>query len=197
MEHVTREPLAWPVGWKRTPPRERDRTTFTSGGSIITVWKAIQRLRAELQRLNASDVILSTNLRIRLDGWPYSDQKTPDDPGAAVYFRLKKQDRCLACDAWNSVAGNVAALAAHVDALRRIDRYRVGTIEQAFAGYTALPPATDAWWLVFDLPRTATFDQVDARFRELAKVAHPDAGGTHNDMARLTEARANARKALS
>lgn len=71
------------------------------------------------------------------------------------------------------------------------------TPRQAFAGYTALPPATDAWWLVFNLPQTASLVQVEERFKELARAAHPDVGGTHNDMARLTEARANARKALS
>jgi hypothetical protein len=33
------------------------------------------------------------------------------------------------------VADNIAAIAAHIDAIRRQDRYGVGTLDQAFAGY--------------------------------------------------------------
>lgn len=35
------------------------------------------------------------------------------------------------------------------------------------------------------------------RYRRMAREQHPDAGGTHEGMARLNEARANARKALA
>jgi hypothetical protein len=57
-----------------------------------------------------------------------------------VYFKLHGKDRVLACDKWDRVADNIAAIAAHIDAIRRQDRYGVGTIDQAFAGYSALPP---------------------------------------------------------
>jgi hypothetical protein len=201
MDGVTNYPLAWPAGWKRTSQAARVRPQFGTKAPgewkrDITVIQAVERLSDELARLGAATYLVSTNLRTRQDGLPRSDQGTPADPGAACYFTLRKQQRCLACDRYVTVAGNIAAIAAHVAALRAIERYGVGTLDQAFAGYTALPPAADAWWLVFNLPQTATLDQVDERFRELAKAAHPDAGGSHNDMARLTAAREAARKAL-
>lgn len=199
MEGVTRHPLTWPAGWKRAAWRDQAKFGKKAAGDhkrSLTVDDAITRLTGELDRLGATDAVLSTNLAVRLDGRLRQDQAAPSDPGVAVYFRLKKQDRCFACDRWNRVADNIAAIAAHVEALRAIERYGVGTIEQAFAGYTALPPAADAWWLVFGIPQTSTLDQVEAKFRELALIAHPDRGGSQNDMSRLTAAREAARRAL-
>lgn len=210
---VERFPLSWPVGWKRTPRHQRTRSPFARGGAStidpatnqrvtmskqpLSVADALKRLSRELRLLGATAEILSTNVEIRLDGLPYTNRKEPEDPGAAVYFKLNKQDRCLACDRWNRVADNIAALAQHIDALRRIERYGVGTIEQAFRGYTALPEAASDWWVILGLSPNATLEQVDAKFRELAFVSHPDRGGTHEQMARLSEARQSARKALS
>lgn len=212
-DSVTRYPLSWPTGWKRYGyPRPRARFSgsgrqYSGEGANRTSRRVIQplspaqainRLRLELDRLGARDVVLSTNLQVRLDGWPRSDQREPQDPGAAVYFTLQKKDRCLACDRWDRVADNIAAIAAHVEALRGIDRWGVGTIEQAFTGYTALPaPATASeWWRVLNLAPTATLEQVDEAFRRLAFDAHPDRGGNHETMARLTAARDAARQAL-
>jgi len=211
---VTRYPLSWPTGWKRTPAqlrtnppwcrretRTRDygngqTTTWTTKGEL-TVAQAIERLQGELDRLGARDPILSTNLQVRLDGLPRSGQATPTDPGVAIYFTLKGKDRCLACDRWRTVAGNLAALAAHIGALRGIERWGVGTLDQAFTGYTALPPGEDEWWLVLGVSRAATLDEIEAAYRAKAREAHPDTGGKHNDMTRLNAARDAARKALS
>lgn len=208
---VTRYPLSWPSGWKRTLAAGRKRATFghapqrpstTTPGHFwrakteLSVALATDRLLGELHRLGAADVILSTNLVVRLDGFPRSGQAEPADPGVAVYFTLKRADRCLACDRWTRVADNIAALAAHVSALRGIDRWGVGTVDQAFTGYTALPPAAADWALILGVSSAATLDDVDAAFRRLARDAHPDHGGSHHDMARLTEAREAARQAL-
>ena len=205
-----RFPLTWPAGWKRTPSHQRQvskfgkrRTRENAAYSTLedlTIGEALDRLTAELQRLGARAVLISSNLRTRLDGLPYSNQPAPDDPGVAVYFRLNKQDRCLACDRYRRVAGNIAAIAAHVEALRAIDRYGVGTLDQAFAGYTALPhsPAFD-WRLEFGLSpqQPVTLEDVETIFRNLARVRHPDAGGTVDGMTRLTQARDAARKELT
>jgi hypothetical protein len=200
MDGITRYPLSWPVGWKRNVYRQHATFGKKAAGDMkrrLNLDDAVGRLQTEMDRLGAADgAIISTNLRLRLDGRPRGDQGEPGDPGAAVYFRLKKQDRVLACDRYYRVADNIAAIAAHIEALRAIERYGVGTLEQAFSGYTALPPAADAWWLILNLPQSSTLDQVEARFRELARTAHPDAGGTHNDMSRLTAAREAARKEL-
>lgn len=213
-ENATRYPLTWPANWKRTPAHQRSRATF-SRGSVqrdatgarlpstkrqLTVADAIQRLSGELARLGATHEVLSTNVQTRLDGLPRSGQSEPTDPGAAVYFRLKGQARCLACDRWQRVADNIAAIAQHIDALRRIDRYGVGTLEQAFAGYAALPPqASHDWRIVLGFAAGAAITRamVDDAFRTRARSAHPDTGGSHDAMARLSEARAAAYAELS
>jgi hypothetical protein len=211
--NAQRYPLSWPAGWKRTPASVRKRSQFratethygSAGGSwksskYITVAVAIDRLAGELRRLGIDgidDFLLSSNMPVRLDGLPRSGQAEPTDPGVAVYFRLHGQDRCLACDRWDRVADNIAAIAAHVSAIRAVDRYGVGTLDQAFAGYAALPaPATpDEWWRVLGVAPTASPDEVDAAFKARAREAHPDVGGSHDEMARLSAARDAARKA--
>lgn len=202
-----RYPLTWPSGWPRTAPGLRQRARFrrmiktydshspqsrSAGERPLTVPEAIARLAGELGRLGAVDDVLSTNVPVRLDGRPRSGQAEPTDPGAAIYFLLKGEPRCLACDAWTTTADNVAAIAAHIEAIRAVERYGVGTLDQVFRGYVALPQSTPTDWpsvLGVDR-RTATRDVIEAAYRRLAKIAHPDVtGGEHDQMARLNAAR--------
>lgn len=197
-------PLQWPEGWKRTPASQRRRGRFTRRDTGVNGWRssraltfaeALRRLLEQVRLLGADRPVLSTNVELRLDGLPRaSDARKLDDPGAALYFTLRGQARCLACDGYLDVASNIAALAGHIEALRAIDRYGVGTIDQAFAGYAPrLQAAPSEWWTVLGVPRTAAWERVEAAYREAAKVAHPDAGGSPYQMARLTEAMAAAR----
>jgi hypothetical protein len=53
-------------------------------------------------------------------------------------------------------------------------------------------PAKDAgatWCEILGLARTATRDQITAAYRDKAKLAHPDAGGSHEAMTALVRAR--------
>ncbi len=76
-----------------------------------------------------------------------------------------------------------------------------GSVAQAFAGYAALPPArhdvpASDWWTALGVHPNATLDEVEAAFRALTLKAHPDRGGSHDQMANLTDARRRAREAL-
>jgi hypothetical protein len=200
-ETASRFPLSWPDGWPRTPSHQRRRAAFGTKQRNdykrqLTVATAMGRLIGQLARLGAKSELLSTNLDIRLDGLPRSGQAEPEDRGAAVWFWLKKKPLCLACDKWDRVADNIGAIAHHIDALRRIDRYGVGSIEQAFAGYVALPPKATEWWVILGVRPDASLDEVNARFRELARANHPDAGGNVAEFQRLTEARRAAAEVL-
>lgn len=192
-EAVPRFPLAWPVGWKRTPSQNRRTGQFAETvdlgrdeqGNVrkrsksVSMATAVERLEGQLDRLGAADATLSTNVRLTLRGIPAGNEK-PNDPGAAVYFRFKGRATVLACDSYQTVADNVAALAAHIDALRRIERYGVGTLEQALAGYKALPADTAADWrrvLGFASESTVSAEQVQTAYRDLAKRVHPDKPG--------------------
>jgi hypothetical protein len=180
MSNPTRNPLAWPTGWPRST--ELRNTPFKHHGRDITIAAAIDRLERELDRLGATEPLLSSNLKLSMAGVPYSGQGEPKDRGVAIYFKLKGHDRVLACDRYLSCAGNIAAIANHIDALRRIERYGVGTIEQAFAGYAALP-APDAnnrpQWretLGFRHDSRVTVADINLNYRTLAKK---DPGNEH------------------
>lgn len=186
---VSRFPLEWPLGWKRS--RSRTYGRFKKNREWISIFEATRRLETELDRLNAKNPVLSTNVSLRLDGRPRSDEN-PKDPGAAIYFSFRGKATVLACDTYTMVAQNIAALAAHLEALRAIERYGVGTIEQALAGYKALPADSAADWRAvfgFSADSRPTLDQIDARFKEWAKQKHPDRGGTDVEMAHLNRAR--------
>jgi len=192
---VSAFPLAWPAGWPRATSRafakfnqKKDTGRGYSETSKVTVAIARNRLQRELDLLGAGYITLSTNLELRLDGQPRSDRANPADPGAAVYFRLKGKDTVLACDRWMSVADNIAAIAKHIEALRGMDRWGVGTAAQAFAGYQALP-APEQWWQVLGLRPDDSAAEIEAAYRDLARVAHPDTGGSDAAMARLNAAR--------
>lgn len=211
-ENVTRWPLVWPDGWKRTPPHQRQAPRFsrkeTHYGEGNTSWtnnrhlsftEACDRLERQVALFHAERPIISSNVELSLRGSPIAREgdKKLADPGVSLYFTLRGQARCLACDLYTTPAGNIAAIAAHIDALRRIDRYGVGTLDQAFAGYAPrLQSASFEWWIVLGVARTASRDAVDAAYTALARTAHPDQGGSHDAMARLSEARQHAYVAL-
>ncbi len=101
---ITRYPLAWPAAWRRTPAYRRMRATFgrkerKSGQSWdsrvrVTVNDATTRVREELRRLGVvrdDNIIISTNVRLRLDGLPRSGEPEPNDPGVAVYWERSNE----------------------------------------------------------------------------------------------------------
>lgn len=189
-------PLAWPAGRPRTLNRRYSRFGAVGGG-VISTYAAIGRLNEQLRLLDAKDIVISSNLPVRRDGLPRSVAREPDDSGVAVYLRLKGDAHCLACDRWEKVAENIAAIAAHIYALRGQVRWGVGDLAQAFAGYRALPAmgAPKPWWEVLALPEPpARIETVETKWRDLIRRHHPDAGGDGNQAAELNAAWQQARK---
>ena len=174
----------------------RHRSAF----SKKTLERAYTELQQELGRLGAKSVVISTNVPLRNDGRPYSNPGRLDDPGAVAYFHLASQPYAMPIDKWLTVEENLWALALHIEAMRAMQRYGVGSVSQAFAGFKALPPSTEEdWWYVLNLDRNAASrEQVEARYKVLARSAHPDAaGGSHDAMARINAARSSALFELS
>jgi hypothetical protein len=204
MKEDPRYPLNWPFGWKRTPAADRKRSGFTEaaivqrfghetvngsyqrvakdhrGHKTVTLRTACVRLQDQFERLGATDIVLSTNVELTLGGEPRADRRAPDDVGAAAYFVLDGKERVLACDKWLTVQENICAIANHIDCLRRVDRYGVGTLAQAFTGYDALPPPSadnrPPWRSVLRFHPTAKVskDDVQVNYRALAKAAATD-----------------------
>ena len=203
----TRYPLCWPAGWKRS--KVRTRAVFSRRATpqnpneaprryALTVWESVTRLERELRALYVPDnsAVISTNIPTRMDGVPRSDRAEPKDPGVAVYWTSKDgKKQCMAIDRYDRVADNLAAVAATLEALRAIERHGGGAIlDRAFAGFAQLtegtPPRPWRAVLMFSESEKVTRDNVQDRFRRLAKDLHPDSiGGSHDKMADLNRAR--------
>jgi len=189
-------PLQWPVGEPRTPIAMRRRARFSDRGTAVSIAAGLDRLLYELNLLGARHTTVSTNVPVRLDGLPYSRATTPDDPGVAVYFTLDDRPTVFACDKWDRIGDNIAAIAAYIKALRGQERWGVGSRAQAFAGFRLLSGATPvkSWWEVLGFAQPpADYETVDARFHQYAQSQHPDRGGSTDQMAALTSARDAAR----
>lgn len=163
----------------------------------------MERLEAEVSRLGGRYPLLSSNIETRLDGRPRSGQSEPGDPGVCLYLSLKGEPLAMACDSFTSVAQNIGALAAHIQAVRAIERYGVATAAETLQAFRALPPPIYAgppkrpWHEVFGLdPTVADRESVEALYKAKARKAHPDAGGSAEAMAELNTAREDAIRAL-
>lgn len=207
-------PLAWPDGWPRTPAHQRTRARFharqrvySSHGSgwlqarELTVGAARLRLIEELERLRAVNVVLSSNVELRLDGQIRSARGEPADPGVAVYFQRSGKPYVLACDRWDRVADNIAAVAKHIEAMRGMERWAVGELDRIFAGFASLPPPAEGnrapWRSVLGVEPSASLAEAERRYHNMARTAHPDNGGSHEMMALLNAAIAEARQELA
>lgn len=191
-DDVTNCPLTWPVGWART--QRRRGSTFDAGRrGRWTLSGCVQDALHQLKLMGVGDwnVVISTNVAVRLDGLPRSGQGIPGDPGVAVYFRFKKEPRVLACDKWDKPEHNLRAIVKHIEALRGINRWGVGSLEQAFTGYTAIPETSGGagWWEILGCPSHAAPEEIEAAFKRRAMKAHPDRGGSHDEMAAVNDAR--------
>lgn len=192
-------PLQWPDGWPRTPAHARE-SDNRFGGKVygLSMGRARDQLFAELQRLGARDVVVSTNIALRGDGLPYSTQKRIDDPGVAVYFNFKKRPMVMARDAYISVAGNMRSLTLAIEAMRQLERHGGSTMmEKAFTGFAALAPPDwkKPWREVFGVKPDWRGD-ITALFREKAKARHSDVGGSDTLMAELNVAYQEAKRDL-
>lgn len=165
-----------------------------------TVAQAREELLAELRRLGASGVEISTAIPPRNDGLPRAGAAEPADPGVAVYFELEEDDFVLACDRWYRVAANMRAIAKHVAAIRGIARWGVGRLEQAFRGYQALPEKAGglAWWEVLGFETVAEAAPLPAVKRRFAKLyAAAEVAGKDSRKIELTNAFSMAKQILT
>lgn len=214
---ISAYPLAWPEGWPRAKFREYakfsassqtyDTQTQRSVTKVryVTVADGTSRVMATLRRmgLGSDDVVISTNVVLRLDGMPRSNQSEPGDPGVAVYWQTKKGERkVMAIDRFHRVGDNLAAVAASLEALRGIERWGGGQIlDRAFSGFAALPPpgqtTARGWREILGVePAERDLAKVKDRYRRLSAVHHPDRGGREEAQQDLNWAWAQAQEAL-
>lgn len=192
-------PLAWPTG----VPRRRlpERAPF---GRDHTLASQIDEVYRQLRLMKADGAVVTSNLPRRADGTPRGDSTPRDNEhGVAIYwttFAMRAGARvrvphCMPCDRWDHIRHNMRAIALSLDAMRGLERWGAVSLEQAFAGFAALPPGDPAaarpapaelpWRDVLGVegawvggaPAAAVLAYAKTRHRELAKIHHPDRGG--------------------
>ena len=189
-------PLTWPTRQPRTKSYARKRNPLWKGSTVSTASVQIDDV---VRRLGGRDLILSTNLALRIDGFPRSGQPEPADPGVAVYFQRKGQQLVFACDRYSTVRENLRAVGMHLNAIRGQERWGVGTLDQAFAGYAALPEhaSGEPWWQTLGLAAIPeSLADLQSGYRAAAKRAHPDTGGSAEEFQRVRSAFAQGQAAL-
>jgi len=181
----TAYPLAWPDGFPRTPSGQRERWASRE----LSLPNALRDCQAELYRFGATRVVLSSDVTLGVD--------SPRDPGVVAYCTRNGLAIAIPCDRWNSVAGNLRAIAKSIEALRGLERWGAKQmLHRMFTGLVALPPP-EAWRAALGLPPGATLADAEEAHKRLARAAHPDKpGGSHDAMARLNSAIEHARKEL-
>lgn len=222
-------PLTWPVGTRRTPASERRESKFARReknvhGSLAsyhrTIADGVDKIRRELEMLRAGNLVLSSDLVLRSDGLPYSDQRS-GDPGVAIYWsRVELRGSktvtvpyCIPCDRFTRIADNFYAVGMSIEAMRGMERWGCVSTEQAFAGFAALPPGSGEgvnaapvkrpWREVLGVgPELAALASDDvlaivrARHRKLIAEVHPDRGGTDAAAAEVNTALAEAEREI-
>jgi hypothetical protein len=209
LDHIDRFPLCWPSGWPRTSPDKRRDARFDTSFE-----RGRTQLVGTLKKMGARkhNIVISTNVPLRRDGQPYASQSELgrwEDVGVAVYWidesGGKAVSRVMACDQWTTVADNLRAIGASLEALRSLQRWGSTSImDRAFAGFVALPESTKRHWRDvlglttngvsgFSITRT----DIDVAYRAKAARCHPDAGGSHDAMVELNRAREEALQAIA
>lgn len=193
-------PLQWPAG---VPRHNRSREEGTFKGTLDLVQNELtdevdRLLNGIASRDRRLDLVISTNMPLRRDGFINCSAPAPADPGVAIYFQRKGKDICLTCDRYNAVWKNLRALQRTIEAMRAIERYgSTDTLDRAFTGFQALPaPAAERHWtVVLGVTGSSSLEQIRCHYRELAHKFHPDKGGSAEAFAELSNAWEQAQRA--
>jgi hypothetical protein len=188
-------PLAWPIGWPRHKGAQDSDSRFK--GPTFRWDRVYHGLVAELTRIGARNVVVSTNQPVRRDGLPYAQERIIRDVGVAVYFARGDKALVMAQDRFYTVIGNMRSLAMAVEGLRQMERHGGAVMmERAFSGFTAIagPTPSRHWSDVLEVRRDVSREIIEANFRRLARDRHPDNGGSDAAMSELNVARDQALK---
>lgn len=197
MNLAIRPILTWPGVETTYPQRSNFDTTYS---------KTLLLLDRELGMLKGHHPVVELyvdDYDIKLDGELRASSR-PRKPGVVLHFESKHGPLRYACDKFDHWHHNLRAIALALEALRKVDRYGIGTGHEQYAGYRALPAGSialgsgmtqdDAVRFLCEHAPIATPQSVlahpEAAYRIAARTLHPDApGGSPELFQRLTEAR--------
>lgn len=183
-------PLTWPENLPRTERKVESQFKTGLSSALTNVRKSLEAFGRDSNKA-VSNLIISSNVTLGND--------RPADTGVAVWFTWDGAQRCIAVDRYPKPEDNLQAIH-HVLEARRTEMRHGGLhiVRQTFKGFTALPApkAAQEWRKVLGISGPASRDAIEAAFREKAKAAHPDKGGSSEAMTELNTAKKAALAAI-
>lgn len=174
----------------------------------------LDRLERELDHLKAAEIVvqIDTTLdQIRNDGWPRSTARVNGN-AVVLSFRSRHGALSYTCNTYQGWEQNLRAIAMTLERLRAVERYGAVKGGEQYKGWAQLPPGQNGrgpiqageWRSVEDAARfilrtegcihdadgiAAVIADPQGSYREAARKAHPDVGGSTELMAKLNRAR--------
>lgn len=163
----------YPLQWLPQQPRTKRPTRARFGSHSLS--NAGSYIENELRLLGAKNCIISTNLKTKLSGGFYANQKV-EDSGVVIYFKLKDKDKAMACDLWDKPEHNLWALQLSISAIRGLERWGGSEfLDGLFTGFKALPsPENSVVMSVRYFSDVTNIEHLELKFKKLAKELHPD-----------------------
>lgn len=152
----------------------------------------LEVLDRELRMLRATVTVVQLAVnegQVRRDGKLYA-RVHPDHPGVILSFDTKAGHFRYACDMFSHWHANLRAIALGLEALRKIERYGIGSGTEQYTGFLQLETAPsmtfdDALTLFADwnneskpLLRQGWWERRAEFYRAASKATHPDTGGS-------------------
>ena len=189
------EAQRYPLTWPETMPRTTNKVTSKFKTALSSALKNVNSslsLFAGDSGKRVENLVISSNVTLGVE--------RPADPGVAVWFVWDGMQVCIAVARYPKVEDNLQAIH-HIVEARRTEMRHGGLhiVRATFRGFTALPaPARKGWREVFGYApeQRPSKTSLLGAYRELARKAHPDAGGSGEQMAQLNAARDEALKEI-
>jgi hypothetical protein len=182
--------LDWPPSKSRTAPAAR--RPGEGGSTAGSVAYCMRRIQRGLDRLGATDVVVTSNFPLARPGASYEAECELGDPGVCVRFALQGAAFAIPCDRYSTVRANLMLIARHIEATLALVGLGLLTPREALAKFERLSVSRPPAWreVLGDLQTEAA---VTAAFRRLSRGRHPDTpSGSHDAMAELCRARDDA-----
>lgn len=174
----------------------------------------LDELERELKLLKATDIVIESGhdrMQIRNDGWPRGGS-SPAHQDVRLFFHCKHGQLRYECNMFDTWEANLRAIGLWIQRQRlAIEEWGIGTGGEAYRGFAALPPPGG-----LSAPEWASVDQavmfllatrapeasittsmiegalknLDLVYRDAAKKAHPDTGGSEELMSKVNRAKA-------
>jgi len=183
----------WPPSFERSNPDRRS----PNRNYGVSLHDAIEELDAEMDRLGVDDWRLDTAMRhqSRNPNYPYANQSEPNDPSVVLRWSMDGDQFAVACDAYSRVRDNLRTIGLYVREKRKMEQRPVTTGESEFANARLPSGEEDAIavsspaHVVLGVDENASADEIEAAYRERVKEAHPDNGGSSEELREVREAK--------